>query len=187
MRLHNNVCFKSTYQILSFLIASSITSVPSPLPLLNFPPFLLVSSLPHFLLSPNTSLPPPIPSFLLSRLGYSRGDSHKACPTVGRSKRGGVSVDTPPGSTGLQPQPGEQPHSWHMIYDRSLIMNFKYAPPPFCNLSLSTKRRGGLYVGCNNFSRDYALPSGALRSKEVGRFHEVDGMSIIDADGSRLQ
>jgi len=30
--------------------------------------------------------------------------------------------------------------------------------PPFCNLSLSTKRRGGLYAGCDNFSRDYALP-----------------------------
>ena len=27
---------------------------------------------------------------------------------------------------------------------------------PFCNLSLSTKRRGGLYAGCNDFSRDYA-------------------------------
>ena len=27
------------------------------------------------------------------------------------------------------------------------------------NLSLSTKRRGSLYVGCDNFSRDYALPS----------------------------
>ena len=32
--------------------------------------------------------------------------------------------------------------------------------PPFCNLSLSTKRSGGLYAGCDNFSRDYALPSG---------------------------
>ena len=32
--------------------------------------------------------------------------------------------------------------------------------PPFCNLSLSTKRRGGLYAGCDIFSRDYALPSG---------------------------
>ena len=32
--------------------------------------------------------------------------------------------------------------------------------PPFCNLRLSRKRRGGLYVGCDNFSRDYALPSG---------------------------
>ena len=31
--------------------------------------------------------------------------------------------------------------------------------PPFCNLSLSTKRRGGLYTGCDDFSRDYALPS----------------------------
>ena len=31
--------------------------------------------------------------------------------------------------------------------------------PPFCNLSLSTKRRGGLYAGCDNFSRNYALPS----------------------------
>ena len=31
--------------------------------------------------------------------------------------------------------------------------------PPFSNLGLSTKRRRGLYVGCNNFSCDYALPS----------------------------
>ena len=30
--------------------------------------------------------------------------------------------------------------------------------PPFCNLGLSTKRRGGLYAGCNDFSRDYAPP-----------------------------
>ena len=35
--------------------------------------------------------------------------------------------------------------------------------PHFCNLSLSTKRRGGLYAGCDNFSRDYALPSGHCR------------------------
>ena len=33
--------------------------------------------------------------------------------------------------------------------------------PPFCNLSLSTNRKGGLYVGCDIFSRDYTLPSGA--------------------------
>ena len=32
--------------------------------------------------------------------------------------------------------------------------------PPFCNLSLSTKRREGLYAGCDNLSCDYALPSG---------------------------
>ena len=31
--------------------------------------------------------------------------------------------------------------------------------PPFCNLSLGTKRTGGLYAGCDNFSREYALPS----------------------------
>ena len=34
--------------------------------------------------------------------------------------------------------------------------------PPFCNLCLSTKRRGGggggLYAGCADFSRDYAPP-----------------------------
>ena len=28
------------------------------------------------------------------------------------------------------------------------------------NLSLSTKCRGGLYTGCDNFSCDYTLPSG---------------------------
>ena len=33
--------------------------------------------------------------------------------------------------------------------------------PPFCNLSLSIKHRGGLYAGCDILSRDYALPSGA--------------------------
>ena len=33
--------------------------------------------------------------------------------------------------------------------------------PPFCNLSPSTKRKGGLCAGCDIFSRDYALPSGA--------------------------
>ena len=32
--------------------------------------------------------------------------------------------------------------------------------PPFCKLNLSTKRLGGLYAGCDNFSRDYALPFG---------------------------
>ena len=32
--------------------------------------------------------------------------------------------------------------------------------PPFWNLSLSTKPRGGLYAGCDNFSCDYALTSG---------------------------
>ena len=52
-----------------------------------------------------------LPSFHICRLGYSRGDSHKACPTVGGSKRGGVSVDPPSGSAGLQPEPGEQTHS----------------------------------------------------------------------------
>ena len=30
--------------------------------------------------------------------------------------------------------------------------------PPFCNLSLGTNRRGGLYVGWDIFSLDYALP-----------------------------
>ena len=36
-------------------------------------------------------------------------------------------------------------------------------PPPFCNLSLNTNHRGGgggLYTGCDNFSRNYTLPSG---------------------------
>ena len=32
--------------------------------------------------------------------------------------------------------------------------------PPLCNLSLNTKRREGLYVGCDIFSRDYTLPTG---------------------------
>ena len=37
--------------------------------------------------------------------------------------------------------------------------NYRSVPqirPPFCNLSLSTKRRGGLCAGCDDFSRDYA-------------------------------
>ena len=40
------------------------------------------------------------------------------------------------------------------------VVSRKYAPPPFRNLSLSTKRREGLYAGCDNFSHNYALPSG---------------------------
>ena len=35
--------------------------------------------------------------------------------------------------------------------------------PPFCNLSLSTKHRRGLYTGCDIFSHNYALPSGAIK------------------------
>ena len=38
--------------------------------------------------------------------------------------------------------------------NNNTVVSRKYAPP-FCNLSLSTKRRGGLYAGCDNFSRDY--------------------------------
>ena len=40
----------------------------------------------------------------------------------------------------------------------STVVSRKYAPP-HCNLSLSTKRREGLYMGCDNFSHDYTLPS----------------------------
>ena len=45
---------------------------------------------------------------------------------------------------------------WLRCYYRSVPQ----IRPPFCNLSLSTKHRGGLYAGCDNFSRDYAFPSG---------------------------
>ena len=84
--------------------------------------------------------------------------------------------------------------------------------PSFCNLSLSTKRREGLYAGCDNFSGDYTLPSvkhdltvdggwgqsrgremlptlvvgwqaSALRGEGAGRFLKVAGVSIIDAGG----
>ena len=37
------------------------------------------------------------------------------------------------------------------------IVSCKYAPP-FCNLTLSTKRRGGSYTGCDIFSHHYAPP-----------------------------
>ena len=38
-------------------------------------------------------------------------------------------------------------------------MSYKYAPP-FATLALVQKvGGGGLYAGCDNFSRDYALPS----------------------------
>ena len=50
----------------------------------------------------------------------------------------------------------------HVCEERSnTVVSRKYGPP-FAILSLSTKRRGGggLYVGCDNFFRDYALPSG---------------------------
>ena len=49
-----------------------------------------------------------------------------------------------------------------MINQEQVGGNYRSVPqirPPFCNLSLSTKCRGGLYAGCDNFSRDYALPS----------------------------
>ena len=85
--------------------------------------------------------------------------------------------------------------------------------PPFCNLSFSTKRREGLYARCNDFSCDYALPSGTgkvrphcrwgvgadapgatgrvtsfiVRGEEAERFREVAGVSIIDAGSSRSQ
>ena len=39
--------------------------------------------------------------------------------------------------------------------------------PPFCNLNLSTKRKGGLYAGCDIFSRDYALPRSRNMSGSV--------------------
>jgi len=48
-------------------------------------------------------------------------------------------------------------HSPSTVQFLSTVVSRKYAPP-FCNLSLSTERRGGLYAGCTNFSRDYALP-----------------------------
>ena len=44
----------------------------------------------------------------------------------------------------------------------SMIYMYRSVPqirPPFCNLSLSTKRREGLYTGCDDFSRDYAPPT----------------------------
>ena len=41
---------------------------------------------------------------------------------------------------------------------------------PFCNISLSTKRRGGLYAGCDDFSRDYALPSGTGKAWPLCRW-----------------
>ena len=44
-----------------------------------------------------------------------------------------------------------------MVY-ASTVVSRKYAPPPFCNLSLGTKRRGSLYAGCDIFFRDYTLP-----------------------------
>ena len=52
---------------------------------------------------------------------------------------------------------------WALLLSRlfsSTVVSCKYTPP-FCNPSLSTKWRGeGLYAGCDNFSRNYALPSG---------------------------
>ena len=92
-------------------------------------------------------------------------------------------------------------------------MSHKYTPPPFGNLSLSTKHRGGLYAGCDNFSHDYAFPSGhevivgggggggqalggemlptlaerltsfSVEGEGGGRFREVAGVSIVDVGG----
>ena len=41
------------------------------------------------------------------------------------------------------------------------IVSRKYAPPTFAILALvQNTGGGGLYARCDNFSRDYALPSG---------------------------
>ena len=45
------------------------------------------------------------------------------------------------------------------VYNEHRLPASTMDTPLFCSLSPITKRRGGLYVGCNNFSRDYALPS----------------------------
>ena len=58
------------------------------------------------------------------------------------------------------------------------IVSRKYAPPPPPNLSLITKCGGGLYAGCDIFSHDYALPSGAIKHDLiVGAEREVERCS----------
>jgi len=55
-----------------------------------------------------------------------------------------------------------QLESWlglRLLRGTRTVVSRKYTPPPFCNLSLSTKRRGGLRLGMRQFSRNYALPS----------------------------
>ena len=52
-------------------------------------------------------------------------------------------------------------HSADHIVDTNTIVSHKYAPP-FATLAL-VQMQGGLYAGCDNFSRDYALPSGHCR------------------------
>ena len=52
--------------------------------------------------------------------------------------------------------------SHHVTIVAPCIYIYRSVPqirPPSRNLSLSTKRRGGLYAGCEDFSRDYAPPS----------------------------
>ena len=46
-----------------------------------------------------------------------------------------------------------------MISSFITVVSRKYAPP-FATLALVQNARGGLYAGCDNFSHDYALPSG---------------------------
>ena len=49
----------------------------------------------------------------------------------------------------------------NVSYHGYTVVSRKYAPPPpFAILALVQNAGGGLYAGCNNFSRDYALPSG---------------------------
>ena len=47
------------------------------------------------------------------------------------------------------------------VWGLSIIREYRSVPqipPPFCNLSFSTNAGGGgLYAGCNNFSRDYTF------------------------------
>ena len=54
--------------------------------------------------------------------------------------------------------------------------------PPFCNLSLSTKRRGGLCAGCDDFSRDYApLPVPVKHDLIVGSGGGGGGGGVVRA------
>ena len=48
-----------------------------------------------------------------------------------------------------------------IAYHNITVVTRKYAPP-FCNLSLSTKRRGGLYAGCDTLPRDREMFSGSV-------------------------
>ena len=68
------------------------------------------------------------------------------------------------------------------------VVSRKYAPP-FATLALVQNTGGGLYVGCDNFSHDYALPSDKAWLHchlSVGDGSQVRGVTACARGGEML-